>query len=231
MADVLHEPEAESELPAALPYPVTVNIRNSDLQIEETGKASRLDESRIVVSLRTQLPPGTVLFSSIDMRTMNATVRGLIRVISQQPLEDGIGIDTLAEFVELSDDAKSKIQRLLGKGAPPAAPATRNFATDQLAVQPVYNRTATNQDYHVASTERTYFEPAPLRQHAKPTHTTKFFGSLGVTAYAIAILVILACFPLTRGYELLAWEKISWFGGRLWFWANHVGDVKLYNNT
>jgi hypothetical protein len=168
------------------------------------------------------------------MRAMNATARGLIRVISQNPNEDGIGVETYAEFIELSDDAKGKIQRLLGGGGAtiPPPPASRNFATDQLAVQPVYQRSAQpSNDFQVTSTERTYFEPAPLRQFATATTTTKFWGSLGVTAYVIAFLVLVAFFPVGRDFELMVFGKILWIFERMWFWANNVGNVKLYNTS
>jgi hypothetical protein len=232
MPDALPTQDQQDELPPILPYPLGINIRNSDLGVDESGNATRLSATHIVATLRSPVKPGTVFFTAMNMRAMNATARGLIRVISQRPLEDGIGIETLAEFVELSDDAKSKISRLLnGDTAPVAAPPTRNFATDQLGVQPVYQRGGQRTDFQVASTERTYFEPAPLRQHARPTRTTQFWGSLGVTAYFIAFLVLVAFFPAGRAIELAVWNKIAWVADRMWYWANHVGQVKLYNNT
>src|SRR5690348_11972939 len=144
MADALPTTEHE-ELPPGLPYPVAINVRNSDLGIDESGNATRLSDTHIVATLRSNANPGTVLFTAINMRAMNATARGLIRIISQRPLDDGIGVETYAEFIELSDDAKTKIQRLLTGGTTAAAappPVSRNFATDQLGVQPVYQRGA-----------------------------------------------------------------------------------------
>jgi len=224
------------ELPPVLPYPVSLNVRNSDLGIDESGNAFRLNETHIVATLRSNAPVGTVLFTAINMRALNATARGLIRVISQRPQDDGIGVETYAEFIELSDDAKSKIQRLLSGGtaaasAPP--PVARNFATDQLAVQPVYQRrnAMPNAEYQVASTERSYFEPAPLRQQATATGSTKFWGSLGVTAYVLVGLAIVALFPPGRAFELMVWGKFVWILERMWYWANNVGNVKLYNNS
>jgi len=234
MADAAQATTPE-EFPPMLPYPVALNVRNSDLGIDESGNASRLSETHMVATLRSSANPGTVFFTAINMRALNATARGLIRVISQRPHEDGIGVETYAEFIELSDDAKSKIQRLLGGGVGAAAvppPVSRNFATDQLAVQPVYQRgVAAHPDFQVTSTERNYFEPAPLRQQATATGSTKFWGSLGVTAYVIAFLVLVAFFPAGRDLELLVFVKIVWILERMWFWANNVGNVKLYNNS
>lgn len=235
MADVLPSTTPE-EFPPMLPYPVALNIRNSDLGIDESGNASRLSETHMVATLKSTAAPGTVFFTAINMRAMNATARGLIRVISQRPHEDGIGVETYAEFIELSDDAKGKIARLLGGGAGAAAvppPVSRNFATDQLAVQPVYQQRTglPNTDFQVTSTERNYFEPAPLRQTATATGSTKFWGSLGVTAYVIAFLVLVAFFPAGRDFELMVGGKILWILERMWFWANNVGNVKLYNNS
>src|SRR5579864_9452400 len=192
MADALHE---EDQLPAALPYPISITVRNSDLGIDEAGKATRLDDTRMVATIQRQVNPGTVFFTSIDMRAMNMTARGLIRVVAQWPRDDGQGLEILADFIELSDDAKTKIARLLGRGAAPQPPPvpSRNFAMDQLGVQPVYQRgAAARSDLQVASSERSYFEPAPLRQHARPTGSTKFWSSLGVTAYVIAALIVVA---------------------------------------
>lgn len=237
MADASPVEATYDDLPAALPYAVSIHVRNSDLQVDESGNASRLDTHRILATIKSRVNPGTVFFTSIDMRALNATARGLIRVLSQRPLEDGIGIETLAEFVELSDDAKTKILRLLGggpQGVPiPAAspPPARNFAMEQLGVQPVYQRQPQRADFQVASTEPRYFEPAPTRQKAEATKTTKFWSSIGVTGYAAIILIIGWFFPAARAYEILAWHGIVWFFAGLWHAMTHVGDVKLYNNT
>ncbi len=232
MADAAQVPQ-QDELPAMLPDPLSINIRNSDLGVDESAKASRLSETSMLATLRTAAPPGTVFFTSIDMKALNATARGLVRVIWQRPVEDGIGIETLFDFVEISDDTRAKIQRVLGGGAAPKtlAPASRNFATDQLGVQPVYQRGAHARMDFQATTERSYFEPAPLRQQAHATRSTKFWGSLGVTAYVAAFLVIVAFFPSGRAVELMLWGKFAWSMERMWYWANHVGDVKLYNNS
>jgi len=233
MADAAPTSQQQDELPAMLPYPLSINIRNSDLGIDESAKASRLSETSMVATIRSAANPGTVFFTAIDMKALNATARGLIRVVWQRAVEDGIGIETLFDFVEISDDARTKIQRLLGGGAVASAlaPASRNFATDQLGVQPVYQRGAHSRTDFQATTERSYFEPAPLRQQAHATSSTKFWGSLGVTAYVIAFLALVAFFPAGRAFELMVWGKIAWSGERMWYWANHIGEVKLYNNT
>lgn len=235
MADAATQPQSRDDLPAALPYPLSINIRNSDLGIDESGHATRLSESAMVATIKSAVNPGTVFFTAIDMKALNATARGLIRVISQRALDDGIGVETSFDFIELSDDAKQKIQRLLTGGPAVGAtvsPAGRNFATDQLGVQPVYQRgEASRMDFGVSSSERTYFEPAPLRQQAHATRSTKFWNSLGVTAYVIAILVVVAFFPAGRKLELTVLNYIFWSLSRMWYWANHIGEVKLYNNT
>ena len=239
MPDTSPPDAADVQLPSALPYAVPIHVRNSDLQVDDSGNASRLDEKHIFLTIKSKVNPGTVFFTSIDMRAMNTTARGLIRVISQRVLDDGIGVETLAEFVELSDDARAKIQRLIDGGPqgqpipsmPP--PPVRSFATEQLGVQPVYQRTvqANRAEYQVASTEPRYFEPAPTRQKAVATKTTKFWNSLGVTGYVAIVLVVCWFIPATRGYEIIGWHGITWFFGGLWHAATHIGDVKLYNNS
>jgi hypothetical protein len=241
MAETTHGDETQTDLPAALPFPFTINVRNSDLGLDDSGKISRLDDVRAVMTLHKQVPVGTVMFTSIDIRTLNTTARSLMRVTAQRASDDGLAFETLTEFVELGDDARKKIEKLLGRESPAAsglgfssagsAPA-RNFATDQLGVQPVYQRGGpARADYQVATSEHTYFEPAPLRTQARASNSTKFWNSLGVTAYVIVALIVIALFPAGRAFELLIWNKVSWSLGRIWYWANHIGQVKLYNNT
>src|SRR5215472_14796293 len=120
------DPSVEN-LPTPLPYPISVNFRNSDLGIDESAKASRLNEVGMLATMKSAVPPGTVLFSAVDMKAINATARGLARVVWQRPLEDGIGIETLLDFIELSDDAKGKISKLLSGNVGPmftSAPRT-----------------------------------------------------------------------------------------------------------
>src|SRR5450755_4363642 len=208
MADAL---DAE-HLPTALTLPVVITVRNSDLGLNETGRVKRLDHTGLVASLPIAIPDGTVLFSTIDMRTLNATARGLIRVRTQTTMGEGAGFDTVADFIELNDDGKQKIERLLGNAdapppnaggfinsAPSAGGATRSFATDQLGVQPVYSRTAGGkQDFQIAPERKTYFEPAPIRGKAVASKSTKFWGSIGVSGYTVVILAVVALFPQGR---------------------------------
>jgi hypothetical protein len=241
MADAL---DAE-HLPTALTLPVVITVRNSDLGLNETGRVKRLDHDGLVASLPVAIPDGTVLFSTIDMRTLNATARGLIRVRTQTTMGEGAGFDTVADFVELNDDGKQKIDRLLANqdGAPavaggfvPAAPpvggAGRSFATDQLGVQPVYTRTTgANQDFQITPERKTYFEPSPMRGKVEASKSTKFWGSIGVTGYTVIILAVVALFPQGRYWELYVWDHVAWGVSRIWYWMQNIGNVKLYNNT
>lgn len=242
MADAL---DAE-HLPTSITQPVVITVRNSDLGLNETGRVKRLDLTGLVASLPIAIPDGTVLFSTIDMRTLNATARGLIRVRTQTTMGEGAGFDTVADFIELNDDGKQKIERLLGNADTPPPPnaggfintsantagATRSFATDQLGVQPVYSRTAGGkQDFQIAPERKTYFEPSPIRGKAVASKSTKFWGSIGVSGYTVVILAVLALFPQGRFWELYVWDHVAWATSRTWYWAQHVGDVKLYNNT
>ena len=118
MADAL---DAEN-LPAAITLPVVITVRNSDLGLNESGRVKRLDHNCLVASLPVAIPDGTVLFSTIDMRTLNATARGLIRVRTQTTMGEGAGFDTVADFIELNDDGKQKIDRLLGNQEAPPPP-------------------------------------------------------------------------------------------------------------
>jgi hypothetical protein len=239
MADAL---DAE-HLPAALTLPVVITVRNSDLGLNETGRVKRLDHTGLVASLPVAIPDGTVLFSTIDMRTLNATARGLIRVRTQTTMGEGAGFDTVADFIELNDDGKQKIDRLLGnQEAPPppnaggfisAAPIGngRSFATDQIGVQPVYSRTSGKQDFQITPEKKTYFEPSPMRGKTEASKSTKFWGSIGVSGYTVVILAVVALFPQGRYWELFIWDHVAWAVSRTWYWMQNIGNVKLYNNT
>ena len=79
MADALDT----GELPVALSLPVSITARNADLKLDIIGRATHLDEKGLVATLQVEVPEGTVLFTTIDMRSINSTVRGLIKVKSQ----------------------------------------------------------------------------------------------------------------------------------------------------
>ena len=71
------------ELPVALSLPVGITARNADLKLDINGKATHLDEKGLVATFPVEVPEGTVLFTTIDMRSINSTARGLIKVKSQ----------------------------------------------------------------------------------------------------------------------------------------------------
>jgi len=222
------------QLPASLPLPVGVSVRNADLNVNEHGLAARLDESGLVAVFPIAIPDGTVLFTTIDMRAINQTARGLVRVASSRDLGEGAGFETVAEFVELNDDGKQKLQRLLAGSGAARPREARSLASDQLGLQPVYQRDAPGNkaDYQVTDVDkRSYFEPSPIRAHAVASPTTKFWGSLGLVAYLIAFLLIVAVFPRGRAIELATLSFIVHGVAKLWYWANHIGQVNLFNNT
>ncbi len=229
------------ELPAALPLPIDISVRNAELGVNLLGKAARLDTNSVVAVFPSQVKENTVLFTTLDMRSIKATARGLIKVRSERDLGDA-GYEVIADFLELSDDARQKIERLLGRHsddpapsapAPVAAPTftpqtTFRAGTSHTFLPPV-DYQAVNQQH---STERRqYFEPAPLRGQSKATPATRFWNSLGVTFYLGVILLVVALFPQGRAAELYVWNHVAWAVSRMWYWANHIGDVKLWGQS
>lgn len=227
------------ELPAALPLPIDITVRNAEQGVNQTGKAARLDPSGLVATLPTEVKENTILFTTLDMRSIKATARGLIKVRRQRSLGEGAGYEVAADFLELSDDARQKIERLLGRHTEdvpsgPQAPPEPTFSP-----QPTFRAAAAATflppvDYQAVTQQaerRQYFEPAPLRGVTQATAATKFWGSLGVTAYVIAILIVVAIFPQGRAAELYVWNHFAWAVSRMWYWANHIGEVKLWGQS
>jgi hypothetical protein len=232
-----------SELPTVLALPVLVSGRNAEHKVDVKGQATRLDETGFVANFPDPIPDGTILFTTIDMRNINAMARGLAKVKSQTPMGENAGYQTYADFIDLNDDGKQKIAKMLGGGRSEGftqAPA-RNFAVEQLGTLPGMGPLRTGgpgnygggpANYQVTQEgRRSYFEPAPLRAVAQPTASTKFWNSLGVTAYIAALLIVVALFPQGRAFELMVLHNIGYVLGRMWYWANHIGNVQLYNNT
>jgi hypothetical protein len=145
----------------------------------------------------------------------------------------------LADFLELSDDARQKIERLLGRHtedvpapvAPPQAPAFQPQPTFRAASAATFLPPVDYQAVNQQSERRQYFEPAPLRGVTRATTTTKFWGSLGVTAYVAVALAVIAIFPKGRAFELFVWNHFAWGVSRMWYWANHIGDVRLWGQS
>ncbi len=228
-----------SGLPAALPLPIDITVRNAEQGVNQTGKAARLDQTGLVATLPIEIKENTILFTTLDMRSIKATARGLIKVRSLRSLGEGGGYEVAADFLELSDDARQKIERLLGRHTEDA-PATTPVAPAQ-TFQPQSTFRAAGAatflppvDYQAVSQQaerRQYFEPAPMRGVSRASGATKFWGSLGVSAYVVVALIIIAIFPQGRAAELYVWNHFAWGVSRTWYWANHIGDVKLWGQS
>ena len=227
------------ELPAALPLPIDITVRNAEQGVNQTGKAARLDQNGLVATLPTEVKENTILFTTLDMRSIKATARGLIKVRTQRSLGEGAGYELVADFLELSDDARQKIERLLGRHTEDTAPAPQAPPEPTFSPRPTFSAASAATflppvDYQAVnqqSERRQYFEPAPLRGVSQASGATKFWGNLGVTAYVIAILIVVAIFPQGRKWELYVWNHFAWAVSRMWYWANHIGDVKLWGQS
>jgi len=235
------------ELPIALSLPVSITARNAEHHLEISGKATHLDEKGLVATFPVEVPEGTVLFTTIDMRSINSTARGLIKVKSQTALGEHGGFQTIADFVDLNEDGKRKIAKMLGgpsedlqpvrSRALPADSVVGQFSGGYVRTPQAAAAAATAFDYHpptstaAPSTRRNYFEPAPLRTQAKAPFATRFWGSLGVTFYIVLILVIVAMFPQGRTFEWMVASAIGHGIERTWYWAGHINQVKLWGNS
>jgi len=231
------------ELPVALALPVGITARNAEHHLEIAGKATHLDEKGLVATFPVEVPEGTILFTTIDMRSINSTARGLIKVKSQTALGEHGGFQTIADFVDLNDDGKRKIAKMLGGPSEELVPVrSRAMAADQIAgPSGGYVRTpqaaaaaGIRYDHQAApslAARRSYFEPAPLRANATASTTTKFWGSLGVTFYVAVGLIIIAMFPLGRQIEWFMLSTIGHAIERTWYWAGHINQVKLWGNS
>ena len=227
------------ELPAALPLPIDITVRNAEQGVNQTGKAARLDATGLVATFPTEVRENTILFTTLDMRSIKATARGLIKVKSQHSLGENGGYEVVADFLELSDDARQKIDRLLGRHTeeapaatlPPPTPAFSPQSTFRAAGAATFLPPVDYQAVNQQAERRPYFEPSPIRGVTHATRATKFWNSLGVSAYVAVALIIIAIFPQGRAAELYVWNHFAWAVSRMWYWANHVGDVKLWGNT
>ncbi|HXW51029.1 MAG TPA: hypothetical protein VEJ41_03470 [Candidatus Acidoferrales bacterium] len=226
------------ELPAALPLPIDITVRNAELGVNLMGKAARLDTNSLIANFPSEVRESTILFTTLDMRSIKATARGLIKVRTQRSLGEGAGYEVVADFLELSDDARQKIERLLGRhtedAAAPAVPPVQTFSpqpTFRAASAQTYLPPVDYQAVREQTERRQYFEPAPLRGTTKTPTVTRFWNSLGVSFYLVVILIVVAIFPQGRAVELYIWNHVWWAISRMWYWANHIGDVKLWGQS
>jgi len=208
-----------SELPPPLSPPAFIEARNTEYNLDVIGRVTHLDEHGLIASFPVEIPAGTVLFTSVDLRSINSTVRALIRVKSQAEGVELGGYATVAEFVDLNEDERRKISRQLsgeagllrgqGIGAD-AAPLAGEVAS------PAAPRTG------VASPSSPR-AGAPLEQSAQlPPALAKLniaafiWTVLGVIFYACVALALVAIFPQGRAWELMWFAKI-WQAIGPWF--------------
>jgi hypothetical protein len=207
------------ELPPVLGMAAQLQARNTEYNLDLTGRVTHLNEKGLITSFPVEIPAGTVLFSIIDLRQINATVRGLIRVESQSEESDLGGFRTVADFVDLNDDERRKIARLLGRGPDELAAMQRGATFDDTGAQ--------SQGY-VASGA-----PAP-RQARGPgqsatvrvTVESVIWIVLGVIFYSMVLLGIVAIFPQGRAVELIWLAKILHAIDRMWPGFSHLFSSK-----
>jgi hypothetical protein len=198
---VRYEPAPEPEIPPPLSPPASIQARNTEYNLDLIGRVTHLDEKCMVASFPVEIPEGTVLFTNVDLRSINAMVRGLVRIRSQAEGVDIGGYSTIAEFVDLNEDEKRKIRRQLSGEA-----GTLRGQAGADAVESTEVRIAP------AST----LETKPRRRFRWPvlrlptiTIASVIWVLLGIVFYSIVALAIVAIFPQGRAWELM------WFG-KLW---------------
>lgn len=191
---------SSDDFPAPLAVPAQIQARNAEYNLDLTGRVTHLDEKGLVTSFPVEIPEGTVLFSIIDLKASNATVRGLIRVRSQEEASELGGYRTLADFVDLNDDERRKISRLLGGAAESMASLTRGGIDESGAL---------SQGVPMPASTRPS-RPARIWLFPKIEITIGSFiwGVLGLIFYTIVGLGVVAIFPQGRAWELTVYHKL-----------------------
>jgi hypothetical protein len=197
------------DLPTPLAVAAQLQARNTEYNLDLTGRVTHLDEKGLVTTFPVEIPAGTVLFSIIDLRTINATVRGLIRVRAQDEASDLGGYRTLADFVDLNNDERRKITRLIGGPA------------DSLT-------TVSPEDWSAGHGAATPVSPASTRPRRPPgvrpriTFESLIWGLLGLIFYSIVLLGLVAIFPQGRAWELDLLHRLTREVYHVWPGLRHL---------
>jgi hypothetical protein len=197
------------DLPTPLAVAAQLQARNTEYNLDLTGRVTHLDEKGLVTTFPVEIPAGTVLFSIIDLRTINVTVRGLIRVRAQDEASELGGYRTLADFVDLNNDERRKISRLLGGPAESMMPS--NLQSDEAG-------TGAQTPVSPASTRPR--RPPGLRP--KITFESLIWGVLGLIFYSIVLLGLVAIFPQGRAWELDLLHRLMREVYHLWPGLHHL---------
>jgi hypothetical protein len=229
---------APGDMPEVLAVPVRLNVRNSEQHVDAAGKATHLNGNGLAAEISGHVAVGTVLFTTLFLDSINTSVRGLARVRSAATGPGGESCEIVADWVDLNTESRAKIERLLSGSGPQYTATLRGNIIQHSAQSHHYDPEAyqhgvahTGDVGRFATEKKRYFEPSPMRPIGKPTSGTRLSQSLGVTAYIAIILIVLAVFPVTRNVELRAWDGLVWGLTHLWYWASHINQVRLYNNT
>ncbi|HME81190.1 MAG TPA: hypothetical protein VKF82_03825 [Candidatus Eremiobacteraceae bacterium] len=201
-------------LPTPLPVAAQMQARNTEYNLDLTGRVTHLDEKGLLTTFPVEIPAGTVLFSIIDLRTINATVRGLISVRLQTEDELG-GFHTLADFVDLNPDERRKITRLHGGG--PEGQGSINRGDEgggQSRVQNIPMSTI------APKTPRTW--RLNLSWLPKVTFTGLIWWLLGLIFYSIVLAGVVAIFPQGRAWELGVYHRLLHEVNHLWPSLGHL---------
>jgi len=207
-----------SEFPPPLSPPAFIEARNTEYNLDLIGRVTHLDEHGLIASFPVEVPEGTVLFTSIDLRSVNSTVRALIRVKSQAEGVELGGYATVAEFVDLNEDERRKIARQLsgeagllrgqGMGTDAASPV-------EVAVSPVAPRPGAA----LVSPRAGELLDVPAQLHpslARLNIASLIWMVLGFIFYTCVALSLVAIFPQGRAWELMWFAKV-WHAIGPWF--------------
>ncbi|HZV80282.1 MAG TPA: hypothetical protein VFF60_11805 [Candidatus Binatus sp.] len=189
--------DSNDALPPPLAVAAQIQARNNEYNLDLTGRVTHLDEDALITSFPVEIPQGTVLFSIIDLRSINSTVRGLIRVRLQSEASDLGGYRTLADFVDLNPDERRKILRLLGKISDFGSGAASG---DESPAQ--------SAAYIPMSTVPAR-QPKPSRVHTAPNLSIagSIWTVLGLIFYSIVVLGVIALFPQGRSWEVEMYQR------------------------
>lgn len=204
--------ETPDDLPTPLAVPATLQARNTEYNLDLTGRVTHLDEKGLMTTFPVEVPEGTVLFSIIDLKAINATVRGLIRVRAQSEAGELGGYRTLADFVDLNNDERRKISRLLGGAAETLAPLGAHGGLDETGA-PIQGATPV-----APASTRPQRRGAPLRI----TFESFVWAVLGLIFYTIVLLGVVAIFPQGRAWELGMFHRLVHELNHLWPGFGHL---------